>query len=65
MLVVDGVELELGDEVAHIGYLDHRDAARLEYMAEPGGEAIGVRNVCDDGVRVNDVGGATAPARRP
>ena len=32
VLVIDGVELELGDEVADIGRLDHGDAVGLEHL---------------------------------
>src|SRR5262245_47895177 len=56
VLVIDGVELELSNEVAHIGSFDHRHAIRLEQLFDAADECVGIGNVGEDIVRVDDVG---------
>ena len=61
VFVVDGVELELVDEVAHIGRVDDGDAASLQQRGDPGDEAVGVRNMGEDVVGVDHI--SAAPLR--
>ena len=56
MLVIDGVELELGDEVADVGRLDDGNALGLEHLLDPADESVGVGNMREDIVGVEDVG---------
>ena len=56
VLVVDRVEFQLGDEIAHIRRLDHGNAVRLEQPLDAAGESIGIGNMREDVVGVDDVG---------
>ena len=60
--MVDRVELELVDQVAHVRGLDHRDAVVGEDRGDPLDDAVHVGNVGEDVVRVQHRG---APALRP
>ena len=62
VLVIDGVELSMVDEVPHVGHLDNRDAVRRQQRREAPGETRQVRHVGEDVVGVDHVG--AIPARR-
>ena len=62
VLVVDRVELELVDQVAHVRGLDDRDAVVGEDRGDPFDDAVHVGNVGEHVVRVQHRG---APALRP
>src|SRR4029434_5129077 len=55
VFVIDGVELELGDQVADIWRLDDGNALRLEHLLDPADKRIGIGNVGKDVVRVHDI----------
>ena len=55
VLVVDGVELAVVDQVAHVGELDHGHAVVLQQGGDAGHEAVGVGHVGQDVVGVDDV----------
>src|SRR6266511_1593672 len=56
VFVIDGVELELGDQVADIWRLDHGNTIRLEHLLDPADKLIGIGNVGKHGVGVYDIG---------
>ena len=56
VLVVDGVEFELGDEIADIRCLDDGNAVGLEHLLHSADEPVGIGNVGEDVVGVDDVG---------
>ena len=56
VLVIDRVELQLVDEIAHIWRLDHGDATRLEQALDAEGKSVRVGNMGEDIVGVDDVG---------
>ena len=56
VLVVDGVELAVVDQVAHVGKLDDRHAVGLEQGGDAGHETVGVGHVGQHVVGVDDVG---------
>ncbi len=56
MFVIDGVELELGDQVADIWRFDHGNTIRLEHLLDPADKLIGIGNVGEHVVGVYDIG---------
>ena len=56
VLVIDRVEFQLGDEIAHIRRLDHGYAVRLEQPLDAARESVGIGNMREDVVGVDDVG---------
>ena len=56
VLVIDGVEFELGDEIADIGRLDDGNAVGLEQLLDAADEPVGIGNMREDVVGVDDVG---------
>ena len=56
VLVIDRVEFQLGDEIAHIRGLDHGYAVRLEQPLDAARELIGIGNMREDVMGVDDVG---------
>ena len=64
VLVIDGVELAMVEQVLQVGRLDHGDAAGLHQDGDPLDEAVEVRHVGQHVVRMNDVG-ALSLGREP
>ena len=60
VLVVDGVELDVLDEVAHVGVLDREDPVVGEQHGEPADEVVEVGYVRHHVVRDDHVGGPVA-----
>src|SRR6266540_1965139 len=56
VFVIDGVELELGDQVADIWRLDHGNTIRLKHLLDPADKRIGIGNVGKHVVDVHDIG---------
>src|SRR5579885_672694 len=62
VLVVDGVELDVVEQVPQIGKLEHGHAGWLQQRADPGGENVQLGHVGQDVVADDYVG--VAPLRR-
>src|SRR5579871_4605248 len=58
MLVIDRVELVLGDEPHEMRDLDGGDAARLHQNADAGDEGVEVRHLREDVVADDEIGAA-------
>ncbi len=56
VLVVDGVELAVVDEILDVRHLDDCNAVVLEQARDAAHEAVGVGHVGEDVVGVDDVG---------
>src|SRR5262245_64809808 len=56
VVVIDGVDLELGDHVANIWRLDHGNTIRLEHLLEPTDKRIGIGNVSKHVMGVYNIG---------
>jgi hypothetical protein len=59
MLVINGVELDLLHEVYEVRHLDDGDPVGFEKSRDAIHEAVEVRNVGEDVVRVDDIGALT------
>ena len=59
VLVIDRVELELADEITHVRGLDHGDAIWLEQPLDATREPVGIGNMREDIVRMDDGGELT------
>ena len=56
VLVVDGVELAVGDQLAKVGHFDHRDAVLLDQRGDAVDETVGIGNVGEHVVSDDHVG---------
>ena len=65
VLVVDRVELCVLDEVAQVGDLDDRDAIVFEDRLDPAHEAVGVGDVGQHVVAVDDAGAYAVSPESP
>ena len=56
MLMINRVVLDVPNQLAHIGDFDHRDTIWLEQGRDPGDETVGVGDVCQHVVGMDNVG---------